>query len=695
VLSTVALLALATVPVTALDDNIIYPQQQKEAFNTTEIPRAPLPWGKVNFLHTTDTHGWLDGHANVPSWGADWGDFVSFVMHMKDKALRKKVDLLLIESGELYLMSVYFTLRQSPMLKWSPFFLLGDFHDGGGLSDSTSPKGAVSDSIFENIDYDILTIGNHGVRTGAEALNIHHNLSRVFGDRFLTSNVDVKENGIFKSIGNRYRAFQTRNGLRIVAFGVTINDRGRDLSNTEVYSAGWIFEQPWFDEAMKKEVDLYVLVGHAPTYAPCLDPKKDNPLVCLRDRIRNSTDKPIQLFGGHAHHRNFTCYDERSSGIESGKYCDTVGWVALNDVPSPTWSGAKALLGDEPHPNKSCAVGNQGDIQDIPYLLDRRYLDWNRVTFAYHTVNLEGDTSNPSVPASFDRPLGRKVTDDISKARLLLNLTHFLGCAKEDYCFNCKKVGQDGNIYELLKLALADTVVKKEWAHLARVVLSNDGTIRDNIYQGPFTTGDAYAVVPFPNRFQYIANMSCHDFKKMTSSLQAKQDVSCIDDGDHNDSSVINEEGHGSQSQSHLELRSIFDDRSYHQATFSHKPEQQNGEGKQHSPGYTTHDALGNDGDDTLHSPVIEDERYMKLFWANASFPNPSHYPPSFDMVFTDYLAKRILDALKKTGAPYTEKDVISYMPRTYTSRDVLVDYTARNWDHDRKNCPIRKPGER
>ncbi|GIC88972.1 Ser/Thr protein phosphatase family protein [Aspergillus udagawae] len=670
VLSTAALLALATVPGSAFDYNIIYPQQQKEAFDTTEVPRAPLPWGKVNFLHTTDTHGWLDGHANVPSWGADWGDFVSFVTHMKDKALRKKVDLLLIDSG--------------------------DFHDGGGLSDSTSPKGAVSDSIFENIDYDILTVGNHGVRTGAEALNIHQNLSRVFGDRFLTSNVDVKENGILKSIGNRYRAFQTGNGLRIVAFGVTVNDPVlRDLNNTEVYSAGWIFKQTWFQEAMKKEADLYVLVGHAPTYASCLDPKKDNPLVCLRDRIRNSTDKPIQLFGGHAHHRNFTCYDDRSSGIESGKYCDTVGWVALNNVSSPTWSGAKALLGDEPHPNKSCAVGNQGDIQDTPYLLDRRYLDWNRVTFAYHTVNLEGDTGNPSVPASFDTPLGRKVTDDISKARHLLNLTYFLGCAKEDYCFNCKKVGQDGNIYELLKVALADTVVKKERAHLARVVISNDGTIRDNIYQGPFTTGDAYAVVPFPNYFQYIANMSCHNFKKMASNLQAKQDVSCIDDGDHNDSSVIDEEVHGSQPQSHLELRSIFDDPSYHQATFSYSLEQRNRERKQYSPGYTTHDALGNDGDDTLHSPVIEDERYMKLFWANASFPNLSHYPPSFDVVFTHYLTKRILDALNKTGAPYTEKDVIDYLPRAYTSREVLVDYTARNWDQDRENCPIRRPGDR
>lgn len=130
----------------------------------------------------------------------------------------------------------------------------------------------MSDSIFENIDYDLVTIGNHGVRTWAEALNIHYNLSRVFGDRFLTSNVDVEEDKKLKSIGNRYRAFQTRNGLRIVAFGVTVNDPIlRDLNHTEVHNASWIFEQEWFAEAMKKEADLYVIVGHIPTYASCLE----------------------------------------------------------------------------------------------------------------------------------------------------------------------------------------------------------------------------------------------------------------------------------------------------------------------------------------------------------------------------------------------------------------------------------------
>jgi hypothetical protein len=85
----------------------------------------------------------------------------------------------------------------------------------------------------------------------------------------------------------------------------------------------------------------------------------------------------------------------------------------------------------------------------------------------------------------------------------------------------------------------------------------------------------------------------------------------------------------------------------------------------------------------------------MKLFWANASFPTPSHYPSSFDVVFTNYLAKKILDALNKIGAPYTDKDVVDYLPRAYTSRDVLVDYTARHWGQDIKKCPIKRPEDR
>jgi len=35
----------------------------------------------------------------------------------------------------------------------------GDLHDWNGLSDAALPNGVLSNPIFDNIDYDVLTIG--------------------------------------------------------------------------------------------------------------------------------------------------------------------------------------------------------------------------------------------------------------------------------------------------------------------------------------------------------------------------------------------------------------------------------------------------------------------------------------------------------------------------------------------------------
>jgi 2',3'-cyclic-nucleotide 2'-phosphodiesterase (5'-nucleotidase family) len=74
-------------------------RMQPDAQNTTTAPKGPLEWGQINFLHTTDTHGWLEGHIKEQNYGADWGDYVSFTKHMKQKAKKLGVDLLLLDTG--------------------------------------------------------------------------------------------------------------------------------------------------------------------------------------------------------------------------------------------------------------------------------------------------------------------------------------------------------------------------------------------------------------------------------------------------------------------------------------------------------------------------------------------------------------------------------------------------------------------
>jgi 2',3'-cyclic-nucleotide 2'-phosphodiesterase (5'-nucleotidase family) len=74
-------------------------RSQPEAQNATSGPKSPLEWGQINFLQTTDTHGWLEGHLKEPNYGADWGDFVSFTKALKKKAHELEVDLLLVDTG--------------------------------------------------------------------------------------------------------------------------------------------------------------------------------------------------------------------------------------------------------------------------------------------------------------------------------------------------------------------------------------------------------------------------------------------------------------------------------------------------------------------------------------------------------------------------------------------------------------------
>lgn len=75
-------------------------RMQPDAQGAAYGPTRELEWGQINFLQTTDTHGWLEGHIKEQNYGADWGDFVSFTKQMKVKAAELNVDLLLIDTGK-------------------------------------------------------------------------------------------------------------------------------------------------------------------------------------------------------------------------------------------------------------------------------------------------------------------------------------------------------------------------------------------------------------------------------------------------------------------------------------------------------------------------------------------------------------------------------------------------------------------
>ncbi|KAI0852156.1 Metallo-dependent phosphatase-like protein [Daldinia vernicosa] len=362
-------------------------RMQPDAINATYGPTRALEWGQLNFLHTTDTHGWLEGHLKEANYGADWGDFVSFSTRFKDQAGDMGVDLLLVDTGDL--------------------------HDGAGLSDATTPDGEVSMKIFDKAQYDLLTIGNHELYLADVAYQALDEISTYWGEKYLTSNVQIlnQQTKEWQYIGNTHRYFTAKHGLRIMAFGVLF-DFTSNTNVSKVIPAKTMVTQKWFLDVLHtpEPVDIFVVLGHNP--ARPTDKASTFPIVF--DAIRAvHPDTPIQFIGGHSHIRDFAVYDSSSTALESGRYCETLGWLSMSGFDSKS-SGPAGV----PNPTRKATQNSTS-----PFVYSRRYLDWNRRTFEYHAATLYNK--------SLDYHSGLAVTEDITKDRKQLNLTDVYGCVPQ------------------------------------------------------------------------------------------------------------------------------------------------------------------------------------------------------------------------------------------------------------------------
>ncbi|KAF2003977.1 hypothetical protein P154DRAFT_427529 [Amniculicola lignicola CBS 123094] len=641
---------------------------QPDAQKATTHPKGPLEWGQINFMHTTDTHGWLEGHIKEQNYGADWGDFVSFTKEMRKKAKKLGVDLLLVDTGDL--------------------------HDGAGLSDATTPNGAVSNLIFEKIEYDLLTIGNHELYITEIAYETFGQFAKVYGDKYLTSNVQIANpnTGEFEYIGAKYRYWETPEGLRIMAFGVLFDFTGNSNVSKVIKGADMV-QEAWFKEAInyKKPIDLFLVIGHNPVSTTATGGTFGTIFSAIRTM---KPDVPIQFFGGHTHIRDFKVFDNKATGLESGRYCETLGWLAMSGiecsesckspakgpkgVPTPTQKAIKPISTVTATVSAS-ALPTSKSKSRLVYA--RRYLDWNRNTFTYHAVN-----SQPYTAKKFNTSQGETVTTDITTQRTKLNLTALYGCAPETYCQFCKPFLTEGNIFKLLQTALATTVINETRKDIARLIIINTGSVRFDLAQGPFTYDDSFIVSPFADAFQYIPNVPYAQAKQVINILNAgafqkkKRDMSTRDfdfvpvlaDRDICLDPPITHENSGMHRRSHAGGRLV---RRTNTAPI---------------PGYVTKDDFGSDGDDTVHSAIPNYSQPNDL-QANASFPIDGSVPDTVDLIFLDFIASYIVNALNTpaVGGTYSLSDVAYYMPPSFTTNSYLPLYAKMAWQDNIPNCPV------
>ena len=337
--------------------------------------------------------------------------------------------------------------------------------------------------------------GNHELYVSEVTLQMFKEYAGKWGDKYVTSNVKVynEASAEFEYVGATHRYFTTPKGLRIMAFGVLFDFTGSS-NISQVIKAADMVKESWFTNALasKKPVDLFILFGHNPVRAT----DSASTFQIVWDAIRKSHPKaPIQLFGGHSHIRDFTAYDQSSVGIESGRYCETLGWMSMSGFSAANsgYKGPRNPKGVD-HPCRPAVKDSKS-----PFLYSRRYLDWNRKTFIYHSRQ---------TPKHYDLPAGKKTTGVITDTRKELKLGQVYGCAPQTWCLSCVPFTDKDNIFPgLIVPAAKSVVVNEKRKDKGRIILGNTGGIRFDLEKGPFTRDDSFVVSPFRNVLLYVADV--------------------------------------------------------------------------------------------------------------------------------------------------------------------------------------------
>ena len=300
----------------------------------------------------------------------------------------------------------------------------------------------------------------------------------------------------------------------------------------------------------------------------------------------------------------------------------------------------------------------------------RRYLDWNRKTFEYHTVGSQTET--------FNYHSGLRVTQDITNDRAQLNLTKLYGCAPATYCFSCVPFNTNGSIFPLAGTALGATVINSSRKN-SRIIIANTGGIRFDLYKGPFTYDDSFTVSPFTDGFQYFPDVPYSVASQVLTAMNnipdsKKRDVesqfgampvpdTCVDPT----------------------LGPIL-------GASDLKPRGVKRTTQVLTAGYVTTDDFGNDGDDTPHI-AIPNYPVPTYFEGTGGLPaNPAADLP-VDLVFLDYIVNDVITALTQLGEHYTASQATYFLPNTgpnmFTTQNYLPAYAKLAWQNGVPNCPV------
>ena len=532
----------------------------------------------------------------------------------------------------------------------------GDRVDGNGLYDASHPKGIYTSDIFKEQDINVICSGNHELYKRNTSEREYFETAPNFHDNYLASNIDIYDprSGEQVPLAQRYKKFTTKNqGIRIIAFGFLFDFQG-NANNTVVQRVEQTVQEKWFQEAIRdREVDLFLVAGHVSLRAPEFD--------LIYKAIRSQQwDVPIQFFGGHTHIRDYVKYDAKAYGIESGRYMETIGFMSISGLAT---GGKRLEIGVKPEPVIAKAAPR----------FARRYIDNNLYSFHHHTL-LNSTT--------FPTEHGHNVSSAIASARKALELDKRFGCAPKDLWMNrAPYPSEDSMITWIQDHVFPDMIHDPNHEVKPTLVVTNTGALRFDLFKGPFTVDTVYTVSPFTNGFRYIADVPYDVAKKII--LVLNQEVPQPLQGRDNLRAPIP----ASVEENAIMTEDVATQRNPLSRNDQILLSSDEPDNIPLTPGYTTTDDAGKDGDDTIHSkitfykvPNCVESRIGFPTSSNTASPVNAEEPEAVDLVYVDFIEQYILLALKFLGTDYSEEDTAVYMEGS-TMTSVIQDWVKENWN--------------
>jgi hypothetical protein len=297
----------------------------------------------------------------------------------------------------------------------------------------------------------------------------------------------------------------------------------------------------------------------------------------------------------------------------------------------------------------------------------RRYIDNNAFSMRHHSGKDE---------ESFPTEHGLNISKAIGEARKSLDLTHKYGCAPHNYWVSRRPYPHNESIFTLINSKILPQTLSKSSRYKdgrKALIITNTGAIRFDIFKGAFTKDTKFLVSPFTSAFRYLPDISYEAASQVIKLL-------------NNEGPIMLEI---------LERNAVLPPPEVYAARYRPhmlSPEVNGVNLPQHSrqqvpigreepsltPGYTTKDDAGKDGDDTVHSE-IQFYDVSNCIQATVGFDEDEHEPLTVDLVYNEFIQQWVLLALEYTGQKYTSDDTkIFDSGKSFT--DMMTEWVEEHW---------------